>query len=215
MESKKVYLVLGLSLLYLTFSLACDPLDFRLVGFFGYAFSGSALLYASLYTILDMLTRIAGKSMTIRLILLFHFFDFLFTYMLYTINLLPMPTHFQLMGAYNSIITPMPRLFWAGIIGSITAGIVEVLIFGFLQQKIKSFFLASVSATLFILLAHNIPTDYIALHKLFPHIYLQLILLNFSICSISVIFSSMIATILFSAPRIKSLLPSERALATS
>ncbi len=198
MELRKVYILIILSLLYLTLSLACDPLDFRLISIGSYSFTGAAFIFPALYIVLDSITRTSGKYMAIRLVFFFHLFDGLFTYLLYTINLLPAPTTFKFFNAYLSIVSPMPRLFWSGIIGAILSGIVEVLIYAFLQNKIKSFFISSVSATILIMLAHNLPTDYLTFHKLYPNIYMHLIIFNFSVNCLSVIVCSLMLSMFFS-----------------
>ncbi len=196
MELKKVYLLIVLSLFYLTLSLACDPLCFRIVNIHGYNFTGSAIIFPILYVVLDSITRVCGKYMAIRLVFLFHIFDGVFTYLLYTINLLPSPPLFSHLNAFLIVVSPLPRLFWSGILGAILAGITEVLLYAFLQNKIKSFFLASVTSTILILLAHDLATDYMAFYKIFPSSYWRLTFANFSIGSISVIISSMIISMI-------------------
>jgi len=201
METKKVYILLILSLAYLTLSLACDPLAFRLIDFIGYPLSASALVYSSLFTLLDLIARITSRNMAIVMLILFHFFDLLFTYILYTANLIPPPKDYTLLAAYNTILTPLPRLFWSGIAGGLIAGIVEVSLYAFLQTKIKNFFIASVSATVIILMAHNIPADYFAFHKIFPDSYPMLITLNFAIGAGLVAVNSFIASLLLKKAR--------------
>lgn len=80
--------------------------------------------------------------------------------------------------AYNIVITPIPRMFWAGIIGSVIAGILEVLIYALLQKRVKYFFLASFVSTVIVVIAHGVPTDYFAFKKIFPTEYWQLVISN-------------------------------------
>lgn len=174
-ETKKLYMILFLSLLYLTVSLACDPLAFRLINIFGFVTS-AAFFFPVLYILLDLLTRVGGKTLTINLVFIFHFMDFVFTYMLYFTNFLPAPHEFSNLPAFNTVIFPMPRLFWGGIIGSILGGIVDVFLFSFIQKRIKSFFISSYLSTILILLAHNVPTDYFSLKTFSPMIIGRLFL---------------------------------------
>ena len=143
---------------------------------------------------LDMLTRLLGRSFVILMILLFHLCDFLYSYALYLVNLMPHPASFHHLLAYNIVISPIPRMFWAGIIGSVVAGIVEVFIYSLLQKKIKTFFIASYLSTAIIVFAHGIPTDYFAFNKAFPnqvwHLVFNNIIMNIVILTAYIIIAS-------------------------
>ena len=197
MTEKRFFLITAIALLYLTISLACDPLAYRLVSIFGMTIGGAGLIYSSLYTLLDVLTRLTGRAITIKLILIFHLCDFIFSYLLFGINLLPVPHSFHNLHAFNIVMSPIPRMFWAGIIGSIVAGIIEVFVYAFLQKRIKSFFVSSFLATVIILLAHNVPTDIVAYKKAFPNISMQIVATNFTMnCIFLVLFTSINSIVL-------------------
>lgn len=180
MSNKKFLIVLAICLIYLTFSVACDPLAFRLINLFGITISGSVLLYSALYPMLDMLTRLLGKSLTIIIIVIFHFCDFLFSYALYLINLISAPATFHSLAAYNTVITPIPRMFWAGILGAVVAGIIEVLIYATIQKRVKNFFFSSLVATAIVVIGHGVPTDYFAFKEIFPTEVWHLVFANIS-----------------------------------
>lgn len=181
MNNTKFLIVLTISLIYLTFSLACDPLAYRLVDLFGITISGSVLLYPALYPMLDMLTRILGKSTVFIMIIIFHFCDFLFSYALLLVNLMPSPNTFQGLEAFNIVITPIPRMFLAGILGAIGAGIIEVSLYAFLQKKIKHFFFSTYISTSTVIIGHGLPTDYFAFNKEFPNQVWSLTISNISV----------------------------------
>ena len=178
-EQRKIFAIVTVAVIYLTVSLACDPVAFRLVNVFGYTVGGSGLIFAALYPMLDLLTRLSSRNFTIKLILVFHICDFLFTYLLYGINHLPVPLSFHHLHAYQIVISPLPRLWWGGIIGAVVAGVVEVIIFSFLQKKFTSFFLSSFISTIIILLAHNVPTEAYAFSKVYPHTWETIVATNF------------------------------------
>ena len=180
LSNKKFLIILTISLIYLTFSLACDPLAFRLINLFGITISGSVMLYPALYPMLDMLTRLIGKHLTIAIIIAFHFCDFLYSYALYLVNKIAPPISFHTLASYNTVITPIPRMFWAGIIGAIAAGIIEVLIYATIQRKIKNFFFSSLIATAIVVVGHGIPTDYFAFKNIFPEQVWRLVFCNIS-----------------------------------
>lgn len=198
-SNKKFLIVLTISLIYLTFSLACDPLAFRLITVGGVTISGSVMLYSALYPMLDMLTRLLGKYLTIVLIIIFHFCDFLYSYALFLVNQMPHPASFHLLQAYNTVITPIPRMFWAGIIGSVVAGIVEVLLYALMQNRIKNFFIASFISTAIVVLGHGIPTDYFAFEKIFPHQVWHLVMANIGM---NIVILSIYTTLAFIAMKL-------------
>lgn len=183
-----LFMVVTLCCVYITLSLACDPIAFRLISIQNLTVSGSVLLYPALYTLLDMLTRLIGKNKTIALIIVFHLCDLIFSYLLYWINLLPAPSTFHNLNAFTTILSPLPRMFWAGILGAIIAGTMEVLIYSFLQTKFKSFIFTSFISTSIVLLFHDVPTDIIAFKKIFPDQYLMIAVDNF-IVILSILFA--------------------------
>ena len=178
MSNKKFLILLTISVIYITFSLACDPLAFRLISVFGITISGSVMLYSGLYPMLDMLTRLLGKYLVIVMIVIFHFCDFLYSYALYLVNSMPHPASFVHLQAYNIVITPIPRMFWAGIIGSVIAGIIEVLLYAVMQKHIKKFFIASFISTAIVVIGHGLPTDYFAFEKIYPNQVWHLVFAN-------------------------------------
>lgn len=180
MNNKKFLIILSICLVYITFSLACDPLAFRLINLFGITMSGSVMLYPALYPMLDMLTRLLGKYLTIVIIVIFHFCDFLYSYALYLINMIAPPSSFHTIASYNIVISPIPRMFWAGIIGAVVAGIIEVLIYATIQKRVKNFFFSSFVATAIVVIGHGIPTDYFAFKKIFPDEVWNLVFANIS-----------------------------------
>ena len=179
MTIKKFIFSASILLLYLTISLACDPLAFRLVSISGIMLTGSALLYPALYTILDILTRLLGRGLAIIFVFILHLCDLIYTYLLYSINTLPTVASFHSLHAFNVVISPLPRLFWAGVAGALIAGIAEILIYAFFQKRIRSFFITSFISTAIILLAHNVPTEYIAFRKVFPQEWIYILFSNF------------------------------------
>lgn len=176
---KKMFLTIAAVIIsYMTISLVCDLVCFRLILVGSLFFGGSALLYPALYPLLDILARILGSKITIILILFFHIADLVFSYIPILINQLPYPHNFTHHHEFNVVFSPLPRMFWAGIVGSILAGITEVIIYKFFQNKIKSFFLAALIATTLILFAHNVPVDLIAYRKLYPDNYIEIVFIN-------------------------------------
>lgn len=88
------------------------------------------------------------------------------------------------MNAFNIVITHIPRMFWAGIIGALAACIIEVLIYVFIQKRIKNFFIATYLSTATVVIGHGLPTDYFAFNKAFPD---QVWSLTFSNISVNIV----------------------------
>lgn len=130
---------------------------------------------------LNMLTRLLGKSTVVIMIIIFHFCDFLFSYSLFLVNLMPYPNTFYNLQAFDTIINPIPRMFWAGILGAIAAGIIEIFLYALLQKKFKNFFFSTYMATSIVIFGHGIPTDYFAFNKTFPDKVWSLVITNNSI----------------------------------
>lgn len=166
---------------YLTISLFSDLASYRLVMIAGITFAGSHLVFTALYPLLDMLTRLVGAKTTVILILFFHLGDMVFSYVPYLINQLPYPAGFIHQQAFNIVLAPLPIMFWSGILGSLLASIAEIFIYRYIQTKIKSFFISAFISTAIILIAHNLPVDFIAYRRAYPDLYITITITNFFI----------------------------------
>lgn len=196
MQNKKFTFILIISLCYLTTSLACDPIAFRLVNIYGFTLIGSGLIYSSLYTMLDMLTYLAGRKFVYILIIAFHFFDLVFSYIIYGISFLPYPDGYHHSKEVDALFSHLPRLFWGGILGGIAAGFIEVTLYAFVQSKTNNFFKASGISTMLVILAHNIPLQYIAFKKMFPDRFYEILFTSFTLNCISLMLYSFIGFLL-------------------
>ena len=181
LDNKRILVINTICLVYLTMSLACDMLAYRLISFFGHTLAASALLYIGLFALLDLLAKTCGRKFTIISIFIFHACDLLFTYFLFWINKISYPHNFYLIESYNHLFNGLPILFWSGILGAIAAGIIEVLFYSFVQKRVKSFFVSSYFSTIIVVLVHNAVTEYFTINKAFPGIYPKILFINISI----------------------------------
>ncbi len=195
------FLLLIICLSYLTISLSCNLLAFRQINFFGFTMGGSSLIYALLYVCLDMITRVGGRDFAIKMVFIFRIFDFSFTYIVYSINLLPPPTAFKNLAAFTTIVGPMPMLFWAGLLGSTVVGVIDIFLFVFFQRRLKNFLPASFLTTLIVLILHNIPTYYFSMRHMFPDAYIQMFFVNTVFESFTALIASGVANFVLTKRR--------------
>ena len=193
------FLLLIICLSFLTISLSCNLLAFRQVNMFGFTMGASSLIYALLYVCLDMITRIGGRDFAVKMVFLFRVFDFSFTYMVYCANLLPAPAAFKNLAAFTTVIHPMPMLFWAGLLGSIVVGVVDIFLFMFFQKRFKNFLSASFLTTVIVLVVHNFTTNYFSMRHVFPDTYLQMFFVSTTFETITALVASSVANAIFAA----------------
>lgn len=202
-NDRRIHCLIILASLYLTISFACCTLAFRIVTIDYYSFGASALIYGSIYIIVDAITQLSSTRTCIKLILIFHCCKFIYVYLLYGANFLPAP-HSPLTTAYSMVTNPLVALFWGDLFGSVVAGITDILIFASLQKRIKNFFISSFLSTCVVVISHNIPTNYFALRHVFPDKYWQITLINCALAMLAILVTSSVINTLMNKLNFKA-----------
>ena len=167
-DNRSSILVLCLiSMVYLTFALACDLLAYKILKFGNWPIIGASILFPMTYAFMDFISEIYGNHIA-KIVIWFHVFcDFLFTYIICWIIHLPSPDFWHYQEAYNQVIDPMARLYTANFLGMITSALLNIFILRklriFTQGKyywIRSFISIAISITIYTLitdlLAYNL-----------------------------------------------------------
>lgn len=189
----KSRVLITLAMFYLTISLACDPLAFKVISLPFSPLVGSALLFPLLYASMDIIAELYGEK-TSRYIIYVHIvFDCLFTFTIIGIAHLPSPSWWTHQEAYNTVLNPMGRLYVAGIIGSLVSSLIDVHLlvkWRDLYQG-KYFWARSVISSSISILAYTVVTNTIAfIHlKHFGAITLTNIVSNIVFAAIYLTFS--------------------------
>jgi len=155
---------LTLAMLYLTVSLACDIVAYKVVNVCGLLSIGAAFIFPLLYVFSDVLTEIFGEKPA-RFVIIVHICcDFIFTVLILTIIHLPSPSSWHLQSAYNQVLNPMMRLYVAGIIGSLSSSFININILSRWKVLMKGrfFWLRSIGSTCIGIISYTVITDLLA-----------------------------------------------------
>lgn len=169
-KDNKTYLLLSMSMLYVAFKLTCNTLFFRQTMIhipiinMDLRVVCSAFVYPAIYVISDGIVALSSRKLAIVTIIVGTTCDGLFSWATNSVTTLSLPnmSHDQLLNslAINQIGPQVWKLYYHGLVAAITAAIAEVIIFSFIFQKIKNFFISTIISVVITLLAHNTITDY-------------------------------------------------------
>ena len=197
------YLLVALSMLYITFKITCNPLFFRQVTLYipftilKFKLNASSFIYPAIYVISDAIVAITGRKMAIAIILMGVLCDGIFSLTINKVSMLNIPsimssTELLNTTSINIIGSKMNALFINGCIAAIFAAIVEVVLFSILFRKLNNFFVSTVLSVVITLVIHNLLNDYSML-KNEPDVWEIIInnwIINISIMTLYALFIS-------------------------
>lgn len=160
-----------LAMLYVACKLTCNPLFFRQINIYypildiELKIVSSSLIFPIIYLLSDLIVLISNRKTAIFIIIIGILCDGFFSFSINYATSLPIPdtmsqTQLSYTNAINTLGNKIWKLFAHGLLATITANIVEILLFASIFNKIKSFFLSTVISVFIILIFHNIITDY-------------------------------------------------------
>ena len=158
----KIFAIFAMA--YITISVACDVVAYKIVAFAGLPIIGASILFPLLYVLNDVITELFGGKVS-RVTMWIHVVcDFFFTYLIILIIHLPSPDWWHHQSAYDTVVNPMGRMYIANLIGIIVSTTVNI---GFLSKwKVlmhgKFFALRSIVSSLIGILLYTIVTDLLA-----------------------------------------------------
>lgn len=159
-EDFKFYVLIMLSMLFVTLKLTGNPLFFRYTIIniphinYSYKCTCTVFEFPIIYIISDIITVFAGKKFATKLVILGMICDGLSSYFITTTE--------NVFSNENKILpfTYMWTFFYHGVVGSLIANIGELLIFSYLLKKLNSFFISTTLSSAIIIFIHNVITDY-------------------------------------------------------
>lgn len=169
-KDSKVYLLLVMAMLYVTFKLTCNTLFFRQtivhisIINMEMRIVCSAFVYPAIYVISDGIVALSSRKLAIITIIVGVLCDGFFSWSTNAVTKLDLPSmsHDQLLNslAINQVGPHVWKLYYHGVIAAITAAIAEVIIFSLIFRKLKNFFISTIVSVIITLLVHNTITDY-------------------------------------------------------
>lgn len=168
--------------LYIAISITCHCIANRLILVAGYPLFSSGLLYMAVFVLCDVFATYNTRSQVIMFILLDAIANLFFMIFTNFINTLSFPEFFNNSEAYKIVFSPVIKLYFASLLGTIIASILDLYLFYYLYKKIKiNFLFSSIISSVLTISCYTLITDIIAFKESFPEHYLNLTFIN--ICS--------------------------------
>ena len=169
-NNSSIYLLLLISMLYITLKLTCNTLFFRQTLFtvpfthLDIRIVSSAFVYPSIYVVSDALVALSNRRIAIIVAIIGIVCDGLFSFSTFFVTNLAMPviTGAQQANTFyiNQLGPHVWELYYHGLAAATTAAIAEIVIFSFILKRSGNFFISTISSVIITLLAHNTVTDY-------------------------------------------------------
>lgn len=184
-------------MLYIAVSITCHSIANRLILINHYALFSSALLYMSVFVLTDVLATYNSRSLVIIFIFLDAIANLLFMAFTNYVNTLPYPDFFTKAEAYKIVFNPVADLYFANLIGTLIAAIIDLFLFYYLYKKLRlNFLLSSVLSSGITISCYTLVTDIIAFKESFPHHYLDLTLVNIISNLLTILIYALIAQLI-------------------
>lgn len=168
--------------LYIAISITCHCIANRLILVAGYPLFSSGLLYMAVFVLCDVFATYNTRSQVIMFILLDALANLFFMLFTNFINTLSFPEFFNNSEAYKTVFSPVVTLYFASLLGTIIASILDLYLFYYLYKKLKiNFLISSIISSVLTISCYTLVTDIIAFKESFPEHYLNLTVIN--ICS--------------------------------
>ncbi len=155
-----------IAMLYLTVSLACDIVAYKLVSVGNIIFIGAGFIFPLLYVLTDVLTEVFGETNAKIIVWIHVICDFIFTSLIIIIAHLPSPATWHKQSAYDIVLDPMVRLYFAGIVGVLASSLINIHVLSRLKilMRGKLFWFRSICSTSIGLVVYTVVTDLLAFH---------------------------------------------------
>ncbi len=168
-----------LIIIYITISITAHLIANRLITIFNKPFISATFIYTAVFVINDILASYNNKKFVIFIILTeasVNLFVISFTNL---ITHLPHPAFFQLAKAYNIVFGAVLPLYFANLLGTMVAAVIDLIFFYYLyKNKGWSFFASSFTSSVVTLFFYTTITDYFWFEVSYPSHMLNLTIVN-------------------------------------
>ena len=199
---QKENLSIILLMLYVTVKIACDILFFNHleIHFFSLILkpTQSAFLYPVIFILLNWILLIHGKNKAFFIVIASMLMDGIFSLLVYSAHFVPTPDlnlrESLLTNGVHYISQDIWALFYHGFLGSISAYILEILLFLFIFKRFKKYWISTVLSVTITMFAHHLICDYPVFARQSNH-PLYLTLSNY-LLSVSLLISYILALVI-------------------
>ncbi len=168
--------------LYIAISVTCHCIANRLVLVAGFPLFSSALLYMAVFVLSDVFATYNTRSQVVVFIFLDALANLFFMLFTNFVNTLSYPDFFNNAEAYKAVFSPVVALYFASLLGTIIASLLDLYLFSYLYKKVHlNFLISTIISSVLTISCYTLVTDIIAFKQSFPEHYIDLTLIN--ICS--------------------------------
>jgi len=165
--------------IYITVSITAHTIANRLIMLDGYPIISAGLIYMSVFVLTDVFAAFNSRRFVITVIFLEALCNLIFISYTNWISHLPSPAFFHHSAEYTAVFSPLFILFFANLIGTIIAAILDLFVFYYLYINRKwPFVFASFFSSFIILSCYTYVTDYFGFRHSYPAHVFQLTFIN-------------------------------------
>ena len=165
--------------LYITVSITAHTIANRLIVIDAEPIISAGLIYMSIFVLTDVFAAFNSRRFVIGVIFLEALCNLIFISYTNWISHLPAPSFFHHRADYQTVFSPMFVLFFANLVGTIVAAILDLFVFYYLYiQRKWHFLLASFFSSFIILSCYTYITDYFGFRHSYPEHVFQLTFIN-------------------------------------
>jgi uncharacterized PurR-regulated membrane protein YhhQ (DUF165 family) len=158
-----------LLIIYISISITAHIIANRLSLIDGYPIISAGYIYMACYVLTDVFACFNSRRLVIMLIFLEAVANIIFIIITNIVNSMPYPSFFHHAQAYRTVFSPILVLYFANLIGTFVASVIDLYIFYYLYRIKRWFFtIASLTSSVFTLTLYTYITDYFGFRGSFP-----------------------------------------------
>lgn len=121
-------------------AVACDIVAYKMVSVFSTFIMGSAFIFPSLYSFINVIAELYGPS-TARFILFIHIVgDCIFTFLILSIVHQQSPPWWTHQNAYLTVLSPMNKLYFSGMLADLGSTLINIHLLNKWKNLVKGKF---------------------------------------------------------------------------
>ncbi|WP_299010314.1 queuosine precursor transporter [uncultured Shewanella sp.] len=130
-------LLITIAMFYMLCVISSDLLTYKIIVLGTIHGSASLIVFPVIYLISDMINEVYGKKLARFLLFCSLFMEFIFDVILSQIIYLPSPKTFNIQPAYETILGPLPHIYWGLIIALTISSLINISIMAWWKNKLN------------------------------------------------------------------------------
>ena len=163
--------------LFFCLSITSHIIAYKIIDIFGIHIIPSSLTYMFCFVLIDIFALINDKRTVLLIIVMESFVNIIMIIITYIVSLLPSPDYVIHANSYKDVFSPIFTLYFANILGSIIAFVLDYALFKRLYFQ-YGYLTASLVSSTAIIIFYTVITDMLAFSGVYGDNYIDLTVTN-------------------------------------